>query len=210
MFSGLLRANGENWLHQNFFNVTCVNGKIKVVNCVSVSGTQIPLGTFNYFEDGVYYSCRMNFNEDLEEANNTLPVPECDFLPANGRSEFVRGLFVASCINDEIIGCIDIYGDLVRSGQLFVYTQGQLRRCIIYGRGRWAKTERLGCFNGSREDDPENKLYHVPLGRKWINGNFELRCTDNGIIIYKCLVDGQRIHEGTAWIDKDGVLNVCE
>ncbi|CAK5039848.1 unnamed protein product [Meloidogyne enterolobii] len=29
MFLGLLRGNGEYWLHQNFFNVTCVNGHIK-------------------------------------------------------------------------------------------------------------------------------------------------------------------------------------
>ncbi|KAF7640062.1 hypothetical protein Mgra_00000505, partial [Meloidogyne graminicola] len=79
-----------------------------------------------------------------KESNISSPVPECDFLSATGRSEFVRGLFIVSCTNDEIIGCIDVYGDLVHSGQLFVYTNGQLRKCVIYGRGRWAKTERLG------------------------------------------------------------------
>jgi len=29
MFLGLLRGNGEYWLHQNFFNVTCTDGQIK-------------------------------------------------------------------------------------------------------------------------------------------------------------------------------------
>jgi len=33
---------------------------------VSARGTHIPLDTFNYFEDGVDYSCRLHFNEDFE------------------------------------------------------------------------------------------------------------------------------------------------
>jgi hypothetical protein len=28
-FLGVLRENGEYWLHQNFFNVTCIRGRIQ-------------------------------------------------------------------------------------------------------------------------------------------------------------------------------------
>ena len=31
-FLGVLRENGEYWLHQNFFNVTCLDGQTQVSN----------------------------------------------------------------------------------------------------------------------------------------------------------------------------------
>lgn len=54
---------------------------------------------------------------------------------------------MVSCIRDEIIGCIDINGDLVRAGY-YILGRKQLRYCTVYGRKRWVKSELHGCFNG--------------------------------------------------------------
>jgi hypothetical protein len=136
---------------------------------VTEKGTQIPLGTTRYVEDGLSYSCKLNFQEKGELTNNklinTFPsleyqrqnateasgsgdhhVPECDFLAGNGRSEYHRGGYAISCLTNQILGCIDVNGDLVRSGQLFVSSRGLLHRCVVYGRGRWAKMEQKGKF----------------------------------------------------------------
>lgn len=69
----------------------------------------------------------------------------------------------------------------------------------------------LGCFNGTAEDDPEDAVFHVGRWQIWTSDDFDLRCGDDGISVYKCHVEPgkQLIHEGTAWFDKDNVFNVC-
>jgi hypothetical protein len=43
-----------------------LNVLFKVLNCVSARGIHIPLGTFNYLDDGINYSCKLHLNEDFE------------------------------------------------------------------------------------------------------------------------------------------------
>ena len=69
---------------------------------------------------------------------------ECDFLPANGRAEYLRGGYAISCLDNRILGCIDFRGDLVRSGQMFIRHRGQIAKCVVYSGGRWAKQEIKG------------------------------------------------------------------
>uniref|UniRef100_A0A914I5Z6 Uncharacterized protein n=1 Tax=Globodera rostochiensis TaxID=31243 RepID=A0A914I5Z6_GLORO len=215
-------ASGRYWTHRGQFNVTCLNGRIKVLNCVTEQGVQLALGTKQFLEDGVRYSCQLNMDreqrEKVQQQRNATAdhfVPECDQQLNNGghantRGEFVRDGFVVDCASNNILGCMDVNGDLVKSGHFYVLSSWRLRKCEVYGRGRWAKSERKGCFNGTHWDDPDDGTLHVPVGRIWPTGPFELRCGDDGLHVYKCIVDGRRIHTGTAWIDGDNVLNVCK
>lgn len=124
------------------------------MNCVTEKGTQIPLGTADFHEDGFIYACKLHLGENLQQKQNmtnentshTEEVTECDFLPANGRAEYVRSSYAISCLDNKIIGCVDAHGDLARSGQFLVLPKGQLRRCVVYGNGRWAKMEGKGEF----------------------------------------------------------------
>lgn len=44
--------SGSYFRHQVHFNATCIDGQIKVVNCLTQRGTKVPLGTLHFFEDG--------------------------------------------------------------------------------------------------------------------------------------------------------------
>ena len=160
-------------------NTGIVSLKFQVVNCVTETGTQIPLSTTDFHENGFSYACKLhlgensqqNLDDNQQNISHTEEVTECDFLPANGRAEYVRSNYAISCLDNKIIGCVDAHGDLARSGQFLVLPKGQLRRCVVYGNGRWAKMEGngkfgknvfakfQGCFNGTHEDDPSNRDY---------------------------------------------------
>jgi hypothetical protein len=102
--------HGSYFLHQVHFNATCVNGQIKVVNCLTQRGTQIPIGTLLFFEDGNASNCKQNilphlgFNytcKDSVKAGNAPKVledgdeklaEECEA----GDTHFVREGFVVS------------------------------------------------------------------------------------------------------------------
>ncbi|TMS39577.1 hypothetical protein L596_006078 [Steinernema carpocapsae] len=48
--------NGSIWVHGEF-NLTCLNGKITVINCITETGVKIPLGTHGVQINGIEYSC---------------------------------------------------------------------------------------------------------------------------------------------------------
>ncbi|KAI6190006.1 hypothetical protein M3Y97_00070100 [Aphelenchoides bicaudatus] len=202
--------NGTYFRHQIHFNATCNNGQIKVVNCLTQRGTTIPLGTLLFFEDGFNYTCKDsakagNAPKVLDNAEEKL-AEECEA----GDSHFTREGFVISCDSFALLGCADAYGDLVREG-LFVTQTGALRFCFIYQNKRRARIERRGCFNGTRNDDPNDTKYHMRVGQIYETKDFNFRCGDEGLQIYKCKISPKEIiHTGVAWFDRHNVLNICQ
>ncbi|KAL3118668.1 hypothetical protein niasHT_006496 [Heterodera trifolii] len=157
-FFGESKQNGQYWTHRGQFNVTCLRGKIKVLNCVTERGVRLALGTKEFLEDGVRYSCQLNVAMDRARQRETLlrqntsiaaehPVHDCDQqrqqngaagAGANARGgEFVRDGFVVDCASGGILGCLDISGDLVKSDHFYVLSAWRLRRCEVYARGRY-------------------------------------------------------------------------
>ncbi|KAK6039805.1 hypothetical protein COOONC_22690 [Cooperia oncophora] len=67
-----------------------------------------------------------------------------------------------------------------------------------------------GCFNGSRSDDVEDVTFHVKKYAIWRQGDYDMRCGDEGIHVYRCYVNGKGVYVGQAWIDKNGVVNICK
>lgn len=64
---------------------------------------------------------------------------ECE----NGEEEYIQSGFLVSCVSDEILGCMDLNGDLVRSG-FYLLSNGRLYSCKIYENGRKAMSENKG------------------------------------------------------------------
>ncbi|VDP03124.1 unnamed protein product [Heligmosomoides polygyrus] len=106
-------------------------------------------------------------------------------------------------------GCVDEYGDSIKTGH-FVLGRGLLKYCSIQKNGMRARIEPKGCFNGSRNDDVEDITFHVKKYTVWRQGAYDMRCGDEGIHVYRCYVDGKAVYVGQAWIDKEGVVNICK
>uniref|UniRef100_A0A914ECC3 Uncharacterized protein n=1 Tax=Acrobeloides nanus TaxID=290746 RepID=A0A914ECC3_9BILA len=209
-----MSKHADIWIYNSYFNVTCAHGQVQVLNCITDKGTQITIGTDEFWEDGMRYSCRnqstMPEKDPEPEGSgfeNTHFAEECD----RGEPVYVREHFMISCEKHEVIGCIDAYGDVVKIGY-FVAERNRLKYCYVYPNGRKARIENKGCFNGSRDDDPEDKSLHITKYKIWQQGNFDLRCGDDGISIYKCYIGttNKTVHTGTAWFDEHDVLNVCK
>lgn len=60
-------------------------------------------------------------------------MSECD----NGESAYIRANFMVSCEREEILGCVDALGDIIRSGY-YVLSGGRLRNCVIANNQRTA------------------------------------------------------------------------
>ncbi|RCN24307.1 hypothetical protein ANCCAN_29999 [Ancylostoma caninum] len=106
-------------------------------------------------------------------------------------------------------GCVDDYGDSVKTGH-FVLGKGLLKYCNIQKNGMRARIEPKGCFNGSRTDDVEDVSFHVKKYTVWRQGAYDMRCGDEGIHVYRCYVDSKMVYVGQAWIDSEGVVNICK
>ncbi|CAD5231808.1 unnamed protein product [Bursaphelenchus xylophilus] len=209
--NGKIYEEGVFWLHQYYFNVTCYQTKIRVINCLTDLGTVIPLGTLNFEENGFNYTCK-NRSANGHAPNLFSPLEqiaeaeECQ----QGQAYYTRERFVMSCESNQIIGCSDAFGDLVKEG-FFVGDRMSLWYCYVYKNKRRAKVERRGCFNGSETDDPSDERYHMKKGQLWKQPTTTLRCEDNGLQVYKCHPSPKESpHVGTAWFDKDNVLNFCQ
>ncbi|VDK21939.1 unnamed protein product [Anisakis simplex] len=90
------------WVRSEFFNVTCENGRMKVLNCISDFGTRIPLQTDSFWENSIEYSCIDDESGerglDGNEASGEEPTSEgC----SGDRTEFFANHFVISCITKE-------------------------------------------------------------------------------------------------------------
>lgn len=115
-----------------------------MLNCVTDLGTPIPLGTLHFPEAGLNYTCRdsaLHTPALLEQDGGRVRwAEECE----EGRAEYVREGFVMSCARTAtILGCADVFGDLVKQG-LFLADRRALRFCYVYKGGRRAKVERIG------------------------------------------------------------------
>ncbi|KAI6227517.1 hypothetical protein M3Y99_01249800 [Aphelenchoides fujianensis] len=207
---GWLVRDGEFVLVRSHFNASCTNGRLIVHNCVTTRGTSIPLGTLLFVEDDFNYTCKNRMPAGrapkLSAYTDEEVAEECEA----GAAHFVREGFVVSCTTNELLGCADAFGDLIREG-LFVTARGALRSCYVYVNRRRAKIERRGCFNGSREDDPNDRRFHFRTGQLWKTPDFDYRCGEDGFQVYKCKPSPKElIHTGVAWFDRDDVLNFCQ
>ncbi|VDM40495.1 unnamed protein product [Toxocara canis] len=163
------------WIRNEYFNVTCKDSQIKVLNCISDFGTKIPLQTESFWENSIEYSCVDDGNESSGEEPNA-----CD----GQRDEYSSNHFVVSCATKKIVACVDKNNDLVKEG-LFVLENGQLKLCYIYKSGKRARIENKGCFNGTDYDDVTDESLHVKKYAIWRQGVFDLRCGDQGIHVYR-------------------------
>ncbi|VDP19592.1 unnamed protein product [Onchocerca flexuosa] len=189
------------WIQDDHFNVTCRKGKIEVLNCVSDRGTLIPLMTPSFWENDIEYSC---MDDEIKEGSGEEVFQKCF-----GQDEYYHNHFVISCITNKFIACLDKNGDTLKEG-LFLLENRQLKNCYIYKSGKRARIENKGCFNGTDYDDITDESLHIKKYAIWTEGNYDMRCGDAGVHIYRChLGDNKKIHAGTAWIDATGAIHVC-
>ncbi|KAJ1370970.1 hypothetical protein KIN20_032823 [Parelaphostrongylus tenuis] len=207
MDDGTEHAEGDKWIRNGNFFVTCTSGEIKVLNCLTDTGTVLELGTASHVENGVEYSC-MDDEPIFEGSGEEISINSCS-EKADGSDDIVIDNFVICCISKRFKGCVDEYGDLIKTGH-FVLGKGLLKYCNIKKDGMRARIEPKGCFNGSRTDDVEDDTFHVKKYTTWRQGAYEMRCGDEGIHVYKCYVQGKPVYVGQAWIDAEGIVNICK
>ncbi|VDO35764.1 unnamed protein product [Haemonchus placei] len=212
--NGVEHAESEKWVRNGNFLVTCSSGEIKdsgviqVLNCLTDAGTVLDLGTISHVENGVEYSCTDDEPAAIEGSGEEVSVNSC---PENADStdDITVGNFLICCISKRFKACVDEYGDSIKTGH-FVLGKGLLKYCNIQKNGLRARMEPKGCFNGSRSDDVEDVSFHVKKYTVWRQGDYDMRCGDEGIHVYRCYVDGKGVYVGQAWIDKNGVVNICK
>lgn len=204
---GVEHSEGEKWVRNGNFLVTCAYGETKVLSCLTDAGTVLELGTPSHIENGVEYSC-MDDEPMFEGSGEEISVNSCPDN-ADGSDDITIGNFLICCISKRFKGCVDEYGDSIKTGH-FVLGRGLLKYCSIQKNGMRARIEPKGCFNGSRNDDVEDITFHVKKYTVWRQGAYDMRCGDEGIHVYRCYVDGKAVYVGQAWIDKEGVVNICK
>ncbi|VDL82655.1 unnamed protein product [Nippostrongylus brasiliensis] len=187
---GVEHNDGDKWVRNGNFLVTCADAEIKVLNCLTDAGTLLELGTSSHVENGVEYSC-MDDEPMFEGSGEEISVKSCPDN-ADGSDDITIGNFLICCISKRFKGCVDAYGDSIKSGH-FVLGNSLLKYCNIQKGGMRARIEPKGCFNGTRTDDVEDVSLHV---KKYA--------------VYKCYVGGKGVYVGQAWIDKEGVVNICK
>ncbi|PIO72414.1 hypothetical protein TELCIR_05661, partial [Teladorsagia circumcincta] len=154
-----------------------------VLNCLTDAGTVLELGTTSHMENGVEYSC-MDDEPTIEGSGEEMSVNSCPEF-ADGSDDITIGNFLICCISKRFKGCVDEYGDSIKSGH-FVLGKGLLKYCNIQRNGLRARIEPKGCFNGSRSDDVEDVSFHVKKYTVWRQGDYDMRCGDEGIHVYRC------------------------
>ncbi|KAK6021956.1 hypothetical protein OSTOST_12361 [Ostertagia ostertagi] len=187
--NGVEHAEGEKWVRNGNFLVTCTVGETKVLSCLTDAGTVLELGTTSHVENGVEYSC-MDDEPTIEGSGEEVSVNSCPEF-ADGSDDITIGNFLICCISKRFKGCVD---DTATSKEM----------------GFEHEFEPKGCFNGSRSDDVEDVSFHVKKYTVWRQGDYDMRCGDEGIHVYRCYVDGKGVYVGQAWIDKNGKVNMCK
>jgi hypothetical protein len=142
---------GDIWIMQTNFNVTCTsNNSIKVINCITDFGQQISLGTINYRENGIDYSCTPSSVEIDGSGDDLLPTTmytsdQCD-NDNIGRISIIDRFQVecTSMATHRIIACVDDGQRIIEHDQLFVESNGQLKMCRVLSDGRRARIENKG------------------------------------------------------------------
>ncbi|KAK0399391.1 hypothetical protein QR680_003022 [Steinernema hermaphroditum] len=219
------RRNGTTWVSGEF-NLTCLNGKITVANCITEGGAVVPLGARDYQVNGIEYSCLDDYavvessgegsgelisgTEPFFESEKAKPaILEEEDVDCEQQTDYLKEHFLISCRTNKVVACVDMFGDTLTGGY-FLLENYSLKFCKIYKNGRRARIENKGCFNGTEDDDVEDVNLHIPKYAVWRSGDFDLRCGDSGIHVYRCIVDEKEVYVGTAWLDSDDVLNICK
>ena len=169
--------NGEIWLQNTYFNVTCRRGKIsvmfcfsllstdlffQVLNCVTDRGTFLPVGTPPFIEEGIKYTCDpvdepIEFlPDDFEGSGEEEISGECE----DGKTEYNFAGFVVSCLTNQILGCVDSSGEIVTNG-FFYLPNKVLKYCRVFGNNKKARIENKGSFKsyqGNLTNSPTSRL----------------------------------------------------
>ncbi|CAL2037636.1 unnamed protein product [Caenorhabditis brenneri] len=201
--NGVIYANGDKWIRNNHFLVTCRNGKIQTLKCVTDSGHLLDVGSKTYVEQGYEYTCA---HEQAETLNtNTCPT-FADFS-----DDIFKDRFAICCISRRFKGCVDVNGDIVKDG-FFIIGNRSLKYCRIQPNQLMARIEPKGCFNGTTNDDIHDESLHIKKYAVWREGDIEYRCGDDGVHIQRCFpkeLKNKAIWAGTAWIQDDGQVKTC-
>ncbi|CAD6188637.1 unnamed protein product [Caenorhabditis auriculariae] len=203
---GSTHAIGDKWIRNDNFLVTCRDGEIKTLKCVTDGGTLIDVGTRTFVENGVEYSCVDEGNQ--AEMEKQVNVNTCgDFSDAS--DDLYKDQFVICCISRRFKGCIDGNGDLVKTGH-FLIGNRSLKFCKIHKGAMTARIEPKGCFNGTESDDIDDEDLHIKKYTVWQEENIEYRCGDDGIQVHRCFPENSKpVYFGSAWIDSKGIVRVC-
>ncbi|KAK5964640.1 hypothetical protein GCK32_019936, partial [Trichostrongylus colubriformis] len=104
--------------------------------------------------------CSGNSGSGEEVSVNSCPGSADDY------DDITVGNFLICCISKRFKGCVDEYGDSIKSGY-FLLGKRLLKYCNIQNNGMRARIEPKGCFNGSRSDDVDDVSFHVKKYTIW-------------------------------------------
>uniref|UniRef100_A0A914VF69 Ig-like domain-containing protein n=1 Tax=Plectus sambesii TaxID=2011161 RepID=A0A914VF69_9BILA len=226
--STTVHYEGEVWIYRENLKVVCKKGEIVPLSCVTALGTIIPLGTVEFQENDVTYSCVLDeaaYEVDAdgsgsgEEELLAVGQPRCTTKTVG--QEWSEDTFAYRCVDEgvtKIVGCLDDGGRVVGHGQAFVTDVGILKVCRIAKNGQEARVENKGCFirpeNSEDFDltDTKSLNYRKKYGT-WRIGDIEYRCGDQGIYAYKCFIEikgkPRAIYSGSSWLDSTGMVQFC-
>ncbi|CAB3402253.1 unnamed protein product [Caenorhabditis bovis] len=201
--NGQIYAPGDKWIRNNHFLVTCREGKIQTLKCVTDNGHLLDVGHKSFVEHGYEYSCTN------ETPSQDINVNSCSTF-ADFSDDIFKDRFAICCISRRFKGCVDVNGDIVKTGY-FIIGNRSLKYCRIQADQLNARIEPKGCFNGTTNDDIHDETLHIKKYTVWREGEFEYRCGDDGIHIQRCFpADSKKpVWAGSAWIQKDGAVKTC-
>jgi hypothetical protein len=153
--SSTAHYEGETWIYNDNLNVVCINGAIIPLNCVTKIGTKIPLGTAEFQEDNIVYSCLLDEAAKDADAEGSgsgegelleEKKPDCSVKTVGLEWSDDNG-FRYRCAEQgaiKIVGCVAANGETVANGQAFVLDNGVLKICRIGKNGEEARVENKG------------------------------------------------------------------
>lgn len=147
--NGVTYANGDKWVRNNHFLVTCRGGKIQVriqlflkfqtfqtLKCVTDSGNLLDVGSKTHVEHGYEYTC------SHEASTDQLNTNSCPTF-ADFSDDIFKDRFAICCISRRFKGCVDFNGDIVKHG-FFIIGNRSLKYCKIQADQLMARIEPRG------------------------------------------------------------------
>uniref|UniRef100_A0A8R1HHH9 Abnormal cell migration protein 18-like fibronectin type I domain-containing protein n=2 Tax=Caenorhabditis japonica TaxID=281687 RepID=A0A8R1HHH9_CAEJA len=121
--NGVSYTNGDKWIRNNHFLVTCRSGNIQTIKCVTDSGHLLDVGSKSHMEHGYEYTCQ--HDQSTEQLNTNACPTFADFS-----DDIFKDRFAICCISRRFKGCVDVNGDIVKQG-FFVIGNKSLKFCRI-------------------------------------------------------------------------------
>lgn len=153
--STTVHYENEVWIYRENLKVICQKGEIFPLGCVTALGTMIPLGTSEFQESDVIYSCLLDEgtkDADVEGSGSgegdalARGQPECSTNTV-GLDWSDGNSFAYHCAAGgitQIVGCVAPNGQIVPDRHAFVAEKGMLRICRIAKNGAEARVEYKG------------------------------------------------------------------